>query len=72
LPLCAKPGKIGNVADTIKLEIHEAHCPGCRIRPTQGVDPLGVMRKPFGFCVRCQKDEQYCECDEPLLEQENK
>jgi hypothetical protein len=49
------------------------HCPGCRNSdPTPpGVDPLGVMRKPFGFCLRCQKDEQYCECDEPLLEPQN-
>ena len=25
------------------------------------------MTPPFGFCLRRQKDEQYCECYEPPL-----
>ena len=31
--------------ETIRLEVHEAHCPGCRAegKQAQGVDPLGVM-----------------------------
>ena len=29
--------------ETIRVEVHEAHCPGCRPPAVQGVDPLGVM-----------------------------